>query len=113
MSIENVLSTCTKFIYMEIYNMIHSDIIRVNGPGIGWVSLNPIPVPIPDFFSFFKLVPGPYPLGFGYTRPVCFGFWVYPSDLGFFAIPTITYPTPGPLIHAWGTLHMGVFSFDS
>ncbi|MFS7951165.1 hypothetical protein Hanom_Chr07g00591771 [Helianthus anomalus] len=55
---------------MEIYNMILSGIIRVNGPRIGRVSLNPIPVP--DFF--FKLVPGPYPLGFGYTRPVCFEY---------------------------------------
>ncbi|MFS7938375.1 hypothetical protein Hanom_Chr05g00438931 [Helianthus anomalus] len=55
MIIEKVISTCNKFIYMEIYNMILSGIIRVNGPGIGRVSLNPIPVP--DFFSFLS----PYP----------------------------------------------------
>ncbi|MFS7905929.1 hypothetical protein Hanom_Chr01g00053471 [Helianthus anomalus] len=78
MTIEKVVSTCTKFIYMEIYNMILSGIIRVNGPGIGWVSLNPIPVPIPDFFLFLSPypahthwasgIPGPYVSGFEYTR---------------------------------------------
>ncbi|MFS7919807.1 hypothetical protein Hanom_Chr03g00216981 [Helianthus anomalus] len=83
MTIEKVISKCTKFLYMEIYNMILSGIIRVNGLGIRRVSLNLIP----DFFSVFKPVPGQYPLGFGYTRPVCFGFRVYPSGLGFFAIP--------------------------
>ncbi|MFS7949908.1 hypothetical protein Hanom_Chr06g00577161 [Helianthus anomalus] len=70
------------FTYMEIYNMILSGIIRVNGPGIGLVSLNSIPVPVPEYFPFLS----PYPLGFGYTLPICFGFRVYPSGLGFFAI---------------------------
>ncbi|KAJ0466366.1 hypothetical protein HanIR_Chr14g0671271 [Helianthus annuus] len=78
MTIEKVISTCTKFIYMEFYNMILSGIIRVNRPSIGWVLLNPIPVPVRDFFSFFSPyvahthwasgIPGPYVSGFGYTR---------------------------------------------
>ncbi|MFS7997308.1 hypothetical protein Hanom_Chr12g01140181 [Helianthus anomalus] len=70
---------------MEIYNMILSGIIRINGPGIGRVSLNPIPVP--EFFPFLSPIPGPYPSGFGYILLVCFRFRVYPSGLGFFAIP--------------------------
>ncbi|MFS8034711.1 hypothetical protein Hanom_Chr17g01584441 [Helianthus anomalus] len=53
---------------MEIYNMILSSIIRVNEPGIGRVSLNPISAP--EFFHFLS----PYPSGFEYTRPVCFGY---------------------------------------
>ncbi|MFS7953532.1 hypothetical protein Hanom_Chr07g00619791 [Helianthus anomalus] len=69
---------------MEIYNMIISGIIWVNRPSIGHVSLNPIPVP--EFFPLFKPIPDPYPSGFGYTWPVCFGFRVYPSGLCFFAI---------------------------
>ncbi|MFS7921256.1 hypothetical protein Hanom_Chr03g00234661 [Helianthus anomalus] len=83
MTIKKVISTCTKFIYMEIYNMIVSGIIRVNGPDIGQVSLNLIPVPIPEFFLFLSPysahthwasgIPGPYVLGFGYTRRV----WVF------------------------------------
>ncbi|MFS7948113.1 hypothetical protein Hanom_Chr06g00556151 [Helianthus anomalus] len=78
MTIEKVISTCTKFINMEIYNMILSGIIWVNGPGIGRVSLNPIPVPVPNFFSFLSPypahthcasgIPDPYLSGFGYTR---------------------------------------------
>ncbi|MFS7971036.1 hypothetical protein Hanom_Chr09g00828011 [Helianthus anomalus] len=67
-----------------------SGIIRVNGPGIGRVSLNPISVsvPVPEYFYIFNPIPDPYSLGFGYTRPVFFGFRVYPSGLGFFTIPT-------------------------
>ncbi|MFS8003549.1 hypothetical protein Hanom_Chr13g01215261 [Helianthus anomalus] len=72
------------FIYMEIYNMILSGIIRVNGSGIDQVSLNPIPL---LDFSLFKPIPGPYPSGIRYTLPICFGFRVYLSGLGFFAIP--------------------------
>ncbi|MFS7952027.1 hypothetical protein Hanom_Chr07g00602121 [Helianthus anomalus] len=83
MIIEKVVSTCTKFMYIEIYNMILSGIIRINGPGIGRVSLSHTRTR----FFFFKPIPGPYLLGFGYTRPVCFGFRVYPSGLSFFAIP--------------------------
>ncbi|MFS7964147.1 hypothetical protein Hanom_Chr08g00746791 [Helianthus anomalus] len=68
---------------MEIYNMILSGIIRVNGSGIRRVSLNPISVP--DLFSLLKPIPGPYPSGFGYSLHVCFGYtrraWA------FFAIP--------------------------
>ncbi|KAJ0681514.1 putative stem-specific protein TSJT1 [Helianthus annuus] len=58
--------------------MILSGIIRVNGSGIGRVSLNLIPVGIPGFFLFLSPypaythwasgIPGPYVSGFGYTR---------------------------------------------
>ncbi|KAJ0835704.1 hypothetical protein HanRHA438_Chr16g0758441 [Helianthus annuus] len=76
------------FICMEIYNMIFSGIIRVNGPGIGRVSLNPIPVPMPEFFPYLNPypththrasgIPCPYVSSFRFTRRV----W------GFFAIPS-------------------------
>ncbi|MFS8008026.1 hypothetical protein Hanom_Chr14g01267861 [Helianthus anomalus] len=70
---------------MEIYNMILSSIIRVHGSdigqGIGRVSINPIPIPVPEFFPFLSPYPAhthrasgildPNVSGFGYTRRAC------------------------------------------
>ncbi|MFS7965554.1 hypothetical protein Hanom_Chr09g00763621 [Helianthus anomalus] len=88
MTIDKVISTCTKFIYMEIYKKITFGYYSGKWAGYRAGITKSHTRTRTRFFSFFKSVPGPYPLGFGYTRPICFGFWVYPSGLGFFTIPS-------------------------
>ncbi|MFS7944405.1 hypothetical protein Hanom_Chr06g00511771 [Helianthus anomalus] len=72
---------------MEISNMILSGIIRVNGSGIGRVSLNPISVPMPEFFLFLSPcpahtqgIPGSYVSDFGYTRRA-WAFFAIPNQI--------------------------------
>ncbi|MFS7983878.1 hypothetical protein Hanom_Chr11g00979821 [Helianthus anomalus] len=88
MTIEKVISTCNKYIYIEIYNMIFFGYYLGKWAGYRTgITKSHIRTRTRFFFSFFKPVLDLYPLGFRYTRPVCFGFRVYPSGLSFFAIP--------------------------